>query len=125
MTLLVDLPPEIETLVQEVAQAEGLDVSALVRETLEARPLTESDLLLRINRLVFPEAFWKRYRELVAQLNAGTLMPDEQADLFAHTKQTENQDAERLQCLLELSKRRGKSVQELMAEMDIRPVSLD
>jgi hypothetical protein len=133
MTLLVDLPPEIETLVQEVAQAEGLDVSALVRGTLEARvrqydparPLTESDLLLRINRLVFPEAFWKRYRELVAQLNAGTLMPDEQADLFAHTKQTENQDAERLQCLLELSKRRGKSVQELIAEMGIRPVSLD
>jgi hypothetical protein len=133
MTLLVDLLPEIETLVQEVAQAEGLDVSALVRGTLEARvrqydparPLTESDLLLRINRLVSPEAFWKRYRELVAKLNAGTLMPDEQADLFAHTKQTENQDAERLQCLLELSKRRGKSVQELIAEMGIRPVSLD
>ena len=32
MTLLVDLPPEIEARVHEVAQAEGLDVSALMRE---------------------------------------------------------------------------------------------
>ncbi len=39
--------------------------------------------------------------------------------------QMENWDAERLQCLLELSERRGKSVQELMTEMGIRPVSLE
>jgi len=38
---------------------------------------------------------------------------------------TEARSVERLQCLLELSKRRGKSVQGLMAEMGIRPVSLD
>ena len=132
MTLLVDLPPEIESQVREVAQAEGLDVSALVRETLEARvrqydparPLTEADLLLRINRLVFPEAFWNRYRELVAKLNAGTLTPEEQADLFAHTDQTENRDAERLPYLVALANLRGVTVREVITQLGLRPVSL-
>jgi len=35
MTLVLELPPDIEMKVREVAQAEGVDVSALVRETLE------------------------------------------------------------------------------------------
>jgi hypothetical protein len=133
MPLLVDLPPEIEARVHEVAEAEGLDVSALVRETLEARvrqydparPLTESDLLMRINRLSFPEAFWNRYRELVRKLNDGTLTPDEQADLFTHTDQTENRDAERLPSLVALAELRGVTVQEVITQLGLRPVSVD
>jgi len=130
MPLLVDLPPEIESLVHEVALAEGLDVSALMREAVEARlrqydpsrPLTESELLMRINRTGFPEAFWNRYRELVTKLNAGTLTAEEQSDLFAHTNATENRDAERLPYLVELSKRRGVTVQELMTQLGLHPV---
>ncbi len=51
MTVVFDLPPEMESQMREVAQAEGLDVSALVRETMAAhlcqydpaRPLSEAD----------------------------------------------------------------------------------
>ncbi len=133
MTLLVDLPPEIESKVREVAQAEGLDISVLVRETLEARvrqydparPLTESDLLLRINRTGFSEAFWNRYGELVAKLNTGILTPEEQTEFSEYTDQTENRDAERLPYLIELSKRRGITVQELMTQLGLHPVSFD
>lgn len=118
MTLLVDLPPEIEARVYEAAEAEGLDVSVFMRETLEARvrqydpsrPLTESDLLLRINRTGFPEAFWNRYRELVAKLSAGTLTLEEHREFSEYTDQTENKDAERLLYLVELSKQRGITV---------------
>lgn len=133
MTLVVDLPPEIESKVREVAQAEGLEVSALMREAVEARvrqydparPLTESDLLLRINRLVFSEAFWNRYRELVAKLNAGTLTPNEQADLFAHTDQTENRDAERLPYLVALARLHGITVEQVITQLGLRPVSFN
>lgn len=133
MALLVDLSPEVESQVREVAQSEGLDVSALVRETLESRvrqydpsqPLTESDLLMRINRTGFPEAFWNRYHELVAKLNAGALTPEEQTEFSDYTDQTENKDAERLFYLIELSKRRGLTVQELMTQLGLHPVSSD
>ena len=133
MTLLVDLPPEIEARVYEAAEAEGLDVSVFMRETLEARvrqydpsrPLTESDLLLRINRTGFPEAFWNRYRELVAKLSAGTLTLEEHREFSEYTDQTENKDAERLLYLVELSKQRGITVQELMTQLGLHPVSFD
>lgn len=133
MTLVLELPAEIEMKVHEIASAEGLDVSAFMREVVEARvrqydsarPLTESDLLIRINRLVFPEAFWNRYRELVAKLNAGTLTPDEQEDLFAHTDQTENRDAERLSYLVALAELRGVTVQQVITQLGLRPVSFE
>ena len=133
MTLVLELPAEIEMKIHEIASAEGLDVSAFMREVVEARvrqydsarPLTESDLLIRINRLVFPEAFWNRYRELVAKLNAGTLTPDEQEDLFAHTDQTENRDAERLSYLVALAELRGVTVQQVITQLGLRPVSFE
>ena len=58
MTVVLDLPPEMERKMQEVAQAEGLDVPALVRETMAARlpfpvapaSMTDRQLLEEINR---------------------------------------------------------------------------
>ena len=69
MTVVLDLPPEMESKMQELAQAEGLDLSTLVRETMAARLrqydpsrfLTEAELLARIIK-GFPEAFWGRRR---------------------------------------------------------------
>ena len=37
MTVVLDLPPEMESKMQEVVQAEGLDVPTLVRETMAVR----------------------------------------------------------------------------------------
>ncbi len=132
MTVVLDLPPDMELKMREVAQAEGLDVSALVRETMTARlrqydpsrALTETELLTRINR-GFPETFWNRFRDLVAKLKSGSLTLEEQKELISHTDQTENRDAERLVYLLELSKRRGMTVPALMEQLGLRPVSLD
>ena len=39
--------------------------------------------------------------------------------------QTQARAVERLQCLLELSERHGKSVDDLMTEMGIRPVLVE
>ena len=132
MTVVLDFPPEMETKMQEVAQAEGLDVPELVRETMTARlrqydpsrPLTESELLARINR-GFPETFWNRFRVLVAKRENGSLTLEEQKELISHSDQTENRDAERLTYLIELSARRGMTVQALIGQLGLHPVSLE
>ena len=86
--------------------------------------MTEKELVEEINR-GFPEAFWERFRYFVRRRRAETMTPAEQQEAIRMSDRTEARPVERLQCLIELSKRRGKSVQELVTEMGIRPVSLD
>lgn len=132
MTLVVNLTPEIESKVREAAEAEGMDAVTYVRETITARlpfpvptaSMTEKELVEEINR-GFSEAFWERFRVLVRRREAETMTPAEQQEAISMSDRTEARSVERLQCLLELSARRGKSVQKLITEMGIRPVSLD
>ena len=133
MTLVLELPGQIESQVREVAQAEGVEVSALMSEAAlayvrrhdPARPLTEAELLMRINRSGFPEMFWDRFRALVAKRTAGMLTPEEQQELLWHTEQTENRDAERLPYLFQLADRRGVTIQALMTQLGLSPVPFD
>lgn len=133
MTLVLELPPLIELQVREVAEAEGLEVSALMSAAAQAymhqydpaRSLTEAELLARINRSGFPETFWNRFRILAAERQAGTLTPEEQQELLWHTEQTESRDAERLPYLFQLAGRRGMTVQTLMTEIGLYPASFD
>ncbi|MBV9852463.1 MAG: hypothetical protein JO250_22585 [Armatimonadetes bacterium] len=132
MTLVVDLPPETEAQTRKVAEAEGVDVSTVLEEALRAylptagspQRMTEADLLRNIN-LGFPEQFWRRYRELVAERRAGTLTPEQQAELITFSDRAEQRAAERLVYLTELAARRGTSVRSLMNELGIRPVRVE
>jgi hypothetical protein len=132
MTVLLDLPPEMESKMQELAQAEGLDVSALVRETMAARlrqynpaePLTEADLLARINR-GFPEAFWDRYRHLIAKRRAETMTSEEQQEVIGMSDQLEAWWVERLQYLIKLAEIRHTSVDALAHEMGLHPTQVE
>ena len=132
MTLLVTLPPEIEARVHEVAQAEGLDVSAFMREAVEARvrqydparPLTESDLLLRINRS-FSESFWDTYRALIAKRRAETLTPQEQQELIGMSDQLEAWHVERLRYLVKLAELRQVSLEALTQQLGLRPMPVE
>ena len=133
MTLVLEPPAQIEAQVWEVAQAEGVEVSALISKATQAyvrqhdpaRPLTEAELLLRINQSGFPETFWDRFRTLAAKRQGGTLTPEEQQELLWHTEQTENRDAERLPYLFQLADRRGVSVQALMTQLGLSPAPFD
>ena len=73
----------------------------------------------------FSEAFWERFRVLVRRRQAETMTPAEQEEAIRMSDRTENQDAGRLYYLIKLSKRRGKSVDDLMTEMGIRPVLVE
>ena len=128
MTVTVDLSPEFESRLREVAQAEGSDVLTFVREATEARLrqydparlLTESELLARINK-GFSETFWNRYRKLVALRRAETLSRKEQRELIGMSDQLEAWRVERLQYLTKLAQLRQTTVDALMKQLGLRP----
>lgn len=132
MTVVLELPPEMESKMREVAQAEGLNLPALVRETMAARLrqydpsrfLTESELIARINR-GFPEAFWDRYRLLTARRQAETMTLEEQQEAIGMSDHLEAWNVERLQYLIKLAAMRHTSVGALMQELGLHPMRVD
>jgi len=133
MSLMLNLPLEIESKVREAARSEGVDVSAYLLEAAEARlryfdparKLADAELLERINLCSFPENFWSRFRALVAKSKRKTLTLKEQQELIEHTSQTESRDAERLPYLAELAKRRRITIQAVLTELGLQPAAFD
>ena len=133
MTLVIELPSEIESRVREAAQAEGLDVTAFLREASEARlrlsdlvrPVTEADVLARINQSGLSEAFWDRYQTLAAKRRAETLTRKEQQELIGLSDQMEARRVERLCHLVTLAEMRQTSVDALIDELGLRPTPGD
>lgn len=132
MTVTLELPPEKEALVREAASAEGLDLNTFLREAVEsrlrqydpARPLTEAELLTRINR-GFPEAFWDRYRQLVAKRRAETMTPQEQQEAIGMSDQLEALRVERLRYLTMLAEIRHTTINALELEMGLHPAPVE
>lgn len=132
MTITLDLPPETEARFQEAARSEGVDLATFLREAAEARLLSapppaamsEAELLACITE-GFPEAFWQRYRTLVARRDSHTFTPAEQTELVACSDRTETRAAQRLVYLTELAARRALTVKTLMHELNIRPLRID
>lgn len=132
MTVVLDLPPDMESKMREVAQAEGLDVAALVRETMAtrlrqynpARSLTETELLAHLNR-GFSETFWNRYRLLIAKRQAETMTDTEQQEAISMSDHLETWRVERLQYLIRLAELRQTTVDALMQELGLRPTPIE
>ena len=132
MTLMVELPPEMEEKVRDAAQDEGLDVAEFLREATEerlrqydpSRSLSEADLLGRICR-GFSETFWNRYRALTAKRRAETLTRKEQQELIGLSDQMESWHVERLRYLVKLAELRQTSVDALTNELGLHPKRVD
>jgi hypothetical protein len=82
-------------------------------------PKDESDLLLKINRGI-PAKIQGRYNELIAKRQAETLTADEYEELLRLTAEVEKRDVRRLEYLKELAIIRGKSLTELMEDLNIQ-----
>ena len=129
MTLVLELSPQIESQVRKVAQAEEVEVLALISKAAQAylrqhdpsRPVTEMDLLAQINGTGLPEAFRNRYRTLAAKRQAETLTRKEQQELIGLSDQMDAQRVERLRHLVTLAEMRQTSVDALIDELGLRP----
>ena len=132
MSLVIDLPPDVETQVRQAAEAKGVDISTFLRNAaapflLPSGPpewMSESDLLKCINQ-GFSEKFWNRFRVLSAKCSDGSMSPRQQKEFLAMTDETEKRAVERLTYLVELAKRRGTTYLALMDKMGLHPVSFE
>jgi hypothetical protein len=79
----------------------------------------EADLLLRINAGL-PAELRERLGELDDKRNAGTLTPDEHAELLRLTGEVERREAERVAALTELAQLRRTSLAAVMNQLGIR-----
>ena len=75
----------------------------------------EAEVLGRINQRL-PEGLGRRYDSLIAKRRAGALTPEEHAELLGLTDQVESWEARRVEALVELSRLRGTSLDNLIAE---------
>jgi len=131
----IQLGPEAEQRLRELASKQGLQADLLARnllerclvseETRDARnapclPAGEADLLQAINRGL-PAETWERYHKLMECRQDETLAPEEYAELVALTDIVEQAHAARMTCVAELARMRGVSIDDLMTELGIGP----
>ncbi len=129
MPLTINLPPELETQLNEEAAREGLDtpdyVVTALRERIrqsQVQPLTENELLRRISQGL-PEEVWEQYHALVAKRRAETLTPTEHTALLTLSDHIEDANAQRIGYVAELAKLRQMPLNEMMRSLGIGPRS--
>jgi hypothetical protein len=132
-TMHIELPEAIAEQVREAANNDGLDTDSFVLKIVEERLHQESNIsptqktdaeLIQFITRGFTESFWQRYAELRQKLKAEIITEIEHEELLSLSDEKEIYDAKRLKYLIELSQRRQTSVENLMQEMGIRPLSL-
>jgi hypothetical protein len=117
-------------LLRAVGQLDGRELDEFVAEVLAIRarrhsrclPLGEADLLARINQGL-PAEQHDRYQELIARRQAQSLTPSEISELLQLTDQAELLEADRAAALVELARLRQVSVDDLIRDLGLRPLS--
>ena len=131
MAVTVELPEELEQSVRDAAARAGLDEAQFLRNILIVRlkqdllPIrrldgTESDLIQRINEGLTASE-WERFHTLVLRRQEEQLTECERVELTALTDRIETLNVRRIELLIELSRRRGHSLQRVMDDLGLRP----
>ena len=132
MSVTVEISSDLAPLLEAEAFKAGKDPSAfaqqLLRSSLRARrsprvpqiPLEEEELIKAINR--GPKASeLERYEDLIRKRQDEDLRGAEFDELCEFTDRMEEFAVERLACLAKLAELRGVDLQDLMADLEIRP----
>jgi hypothetical protein len=106
-------PNELETLVCRL-------LTLRKHQSVPALDEDESRLFEVINEGL-PEETRERFVELKSRLKNRTMTPEEQQEFNRLTDEREKQNVRRLEALVELSKRRGVPLRELMDQLGVVP----
>jgi hypothetical protein len=100
--------------------------SALLRaqQVVPSLPQAEAALLLKINAGVVPADLRMRWAELDGRYQQGTLTADEREEHLQLLDQIELLNAERLGYLVQLAQLRQLDLDDLMAQLDFKPLAL-
>ena len=133
MTITIEVNPELERQLKQAAAQAGLSLNDYVLQSITQRlprkrtqprhaaqlSQRESELMQAINRSL-SQVEWERYHKLVAQRQAETLTPDDQAELIAISDRIEEANAERIEYVAELARLRSTTLPALMKELDLQ-----
>lgn len=130
MPITINLSPELEELLREIAARTGKDVDNYIVTILEEKLLPdvtdlherEAFLLQQINLGISQEE-WHRFFELIEKRDAEKLSSEEYQELLDLTDAIESANARRMEHLAELSLLRKEPLDKLMEELGIQPVS--
>jgi hypothetical protein len=124
MIITLDLPPDLEGRLHQVARMQGKDIAALlldsVRQHLRHDVLPEADasLLQVINAPIAPEA--RRQRDTLLALQEQRELTDAEREALTNlVDSVELANAKRWEALAELAERRGLSLAEITRELEI------
>jgi hypothetical protein len=126
MTIRVEAEVSADQLLKAVEQMSRQELEIFVTEVLKIRAQqevphlssAESELLLKINQGISDE-MQERFDELVAKRLTLELSEEELAELIQLTHEIERLDAERIKYLGELGQLRGRSLAEIMQDLEI------
>jgi hypothetical protein len=129
MTLTLEINPELEELLHAMAARAGLAPDRYVLRVLQERltqdqvrppdlPLEELALLERINEGL-PEETWRRYHDLKAKRDAGTLTAEEHRELIALSDRIEAWNVRRLELAAEVARLRKMPFPELVRQLGL------
>ncbi len=131
MTITIDLPSELQERLHEEAERAGVGDSEFALSAITERLAgseaklsdAEAALLREIDR-GFSDEWWSRYAELVHKREDESLSGDEHQELTVLTGALEEYNVRRIACLAEAAKRHGVALEDLMAQLDIKPRDL-
>lgn len=121
-----DLTPDELLQAASRLQSEELDrflarlLALRARQAAPSVSANEAELLQRINAGL-PSHLAAPYQALIAKRRAGTLSTEEHQELLRLTEEVEAQQAKRVECLIELSRLRGQTLDEMMDTLGIQP----
>ena len=130
MSITINLTPELEAMLKEVAARTGKDIDNYIVSMLEEKLLPgsadprkrEAELLQQINLGISQEE-WRRFFHLAERRDTEQLTPEEYQELLGLTNAIESANARRMEHLVELSILRKMPLDKLMEELGIQPVS--
>jgi tRNA A37 N6-isopentenylltransferase MiaA len=131
-TIQLELTPDLEQKLRGEAAKQGVDPSHYILNALverlnssdnaDAPSNLEAELLQKINAAL-PQMDWEHYHSLIAKRQSETITSDELNILVSITDRLEIANAQRIQHLIELAKLRGKSLEDVIADLGIKPAS--
>lgn len=131
MSITIQINPDLEQQLREMATKVGVDPSHYIIQMLKEQlkesaapiaknlPKEEAELLEKINLGISPET-WTYYYELIDKRRAEKLEEGEQEKLIAISDQIEASNVERIKNLIALAKLRQVSLVVLMGQLGIQ-----
>lgn len=130
MAVTIQLPPDLESRVRTRAGSIGLTPEDLAMQILREgiEPPAPDASYVREERLLqeiappFTPAFYRRYIELRDKLREEVISESERGELIGLNQRLETWNVARLTAVLELSRLRGVSMQDMMRDLKVGPI---